>query len=199
MRRWIIVAAVASLALSGCSGTDAQLDTSEPWDLVWISDSLGAGVAQAWADRIEEAVGVEVRKHDHTTGNLSLAQAREWLTDVAAVREEVADAEIVVVYGNPLGSGIPLDTATCPQTSTLPRDPPEWYSPADFAPYGDVLRDIYDVIFELRYGRPTVIRAFDEFNGMLADWREAGIADECTATWEASSGAIRGESCSPGS
>jgi hypothetical protein len=76
-------------------------------------------------------------------------------------------------------------------TSTTPREPPNVYTSADFAPYGDVLRDIYDTVFELRAGNPTVIRAFDEFNGMLADWREAGIADECTATWEATAGALR--------
>jgi hypothetical protein len=93
----------------------------------------------------------------------------EWLSDQATLRDEATDAEIIVVYGNPFGFGIPPDTGTCSQTSTLPREPPNVYTSADFAPYGDVLRDIYDVIFELRCGQPTVIRAFDEFNGMLAN------------------------------
>jgi hypothetical protein len=65
------------------------------------------------------------------------------------------------------------------------------YTSADFAPCGDVLRDIYDVVFELRAGQPTVIRAFDAFNGMIADWREAGIEPECTALWESESEALR--------
>jgi hypothetical protein len=195
MRRWIVVSTVASLAamvvLSGCGGSDAQLDTSEPWDMVWISDSMGAGVAQPWADQIEESEGVEVRMHNHTTGLLSLVQVREWLTDDETLRDEFADAEIIVVYGNPLETGSPADAGTCVSTSTTPREPPNVYTSADFAPYGDVLRDIYDTVFELRAGNPTVIRAFDEFNGMLADWQEAGIADECTASWEAVAEALR--------
>jgi hypothetical protein len=183
---------VVVLLLAACGDSDAQLDMSEPWDLVWISDSMGAGVAQAWADRIEGSEGVEVRVHDHFQGNLSLVKVREWLSDEdAAIRDEVTDAEIIVAYGNPLGTGIPADTGTCVSTSTTPRDPPNVYTAADRAPYGDVLRDVYDVVFELRAGQPTVIRAFDEFNGMLADWREAGNADECTAAWEAGTGALR--------
>jgi hypothetical protein len=185
------IVAVLALVLTSCSGSDAQLDANEPWDLVWISDSMGAGVAQAWADRIEEAEGVDVRVHDHFQGNLSLVQARELLSDQAVLREEVAVAEIVVVYGNPLGAGIPSDAGTCVSTSTTPRDPPNVYTSADVAPYGDVLREIYDDVFELRSGQPTVIRAFDEFNGRLADWREAGIEDACTAYWEANAGALR--------
>ena len=195
MRRWFVVTTVAALTvalvLSGCGGTDAELDTDEPWDLVWISDSMGAGVAQGWADRIAEAEGVEVRVHNHTTGLLSLVEVRDWLDDRTALRDEVAAAEIIVAYGNPLGTGMPADVGTCVSTSTTPRDPPNVYSSADFAPYGDVLRDIYDVVFELRAGQPTVIRAFDEFNGRLADWHEAGIANECTAIWEAVAGALR--------
>ena len=33
------------LLLAACGDSDAQLDTSEPWDLVWISDSMGEQVA----------------------------------------------------------------------------------------------------------------------------------------------------------
>ena len=53
------------------------------------------------------------------------------------------------------------------------------------------MRDIYDEVFELRAGERTVVRAFDVFNGMLADWQNAGIEPECTATWESEAGALR--------
>ena len=46
-------------------------------------------------------------------------------------------------------------------------------------------------IFELRAGRPTVIRVLDQAAVGIADWREVGIEAECTATWEALSAAIR--------
>ena len=195
MRRPYSLPLVASLALvvlllASCADSDAQLDTSEPWDLVWISDSMGAGVAEAWADRIEEAEGVEVRVHNHAIGGMPLVQARDMLMEQAAIRDEVADAEIIVAYGSAQYAS-PEDTGTCHTPSSTPRDPPNVYTSADFAPYGDVLRDIYDIVFELRAGEPTVVRVFDIFNGMIADWREAGIEAECQATWDSESEALR--------
>jgi hypothetical protein len=194
MRRTMVVSTAAWLAavvvLSGCGSDDAQLDTSEPWDLVWITDSMGAGVADAWADRIEESEGVEVRVHNYAIGGMPLVEARDMLMEQAALRDEVADAEIIVAYGSAQYAS-PEDTGTCHKPSPTPRDPPNVYTSADFAPYSDALRDIYDIVFELRAGEPTVIRVFDIFNGMIADWREAGIEAECKATWASESEALR--------
>lgn len=189
-----LVASLTSvlLLLASCGGAGAQLNTSEPWDLVWISDSMGAGVAQRWADRIEETEGVEVRVHDRYKSEMSLVEVRDWLSDDgAAIRDEVAGAEIIVVFGNGSDSGPADYSGTCHVVSPTPRDPPNLYTPADFAPYGDALRDIYEVVFELRAGQPTVIRTFDVFAGMSVDWREAGIEAECTAFWESESEALR--------
>lgn len=177
------------------SGSDEQ------WDLVWISDSYGVAVAPAWAARIEESEGVEVRVHNYIIGALEVENTRLMVTEesVAAegrvttyegIRDELADAEIIVVYGNAAQTGTRLDMGTCARTGTDPRDPPERYTSADFAPYGDVYREIYDTIFELRSGQPTVIRTYDAFAAALADWREAGIEPECTAAWEAQADAI---------
>jgi hypothetical protein len=184
----MVVSTVASLAavvaLSGCGSDGAQLDTSEPWDMVFIADSFGFGVAEAWAERIEESEGVEVRVHNHVVDYLSLVQVRDWLTDNAELRTEVADAEIIFVFGNPRGANHD-DMETCVSTLKLRRDPPEHNTPADYAPLGDVLGDIFDVVFELRTGQPTVIRTADLFAAMIADWRKAEIEAECTAGWEA--------------
>jgi hypothetical protein len=184
---------VMVMLLAACGTSDAsRLDTSEPWDLVWFSDSGGWGVAEAWADLIEESQGVEVRVHDHAVGGLSAVSLRDMLSnDYSPIRDEVAGAEIVVVYGNPEGSGTTDDMGTCVSTSTARRDPPQRYGVADFAPYEEVLREIYDVIFELRDGRPTIIRAVDLYSPVIADWRAAGIAEECTAAWEIWSQSIR--------
>jgi len=158
------------------------------WDLVWISDSRGFGVAQLWADLIEEAEGVEVRVHDRATPRLSLVQVREWFTHDDEFRGEVADAEIIFVFGNPTGSG--PDEGCAPWTEPY-WQPPERATPADWASYGDVLRDILDVVVELRAGQPTVIRVADEWAAPIADWREAGVEAVCTAGWEAQAGVIR--------
>jgi len=67
------------------------------------------------------------------------------VSDDAGIREEVADAEIIVVYGNPSHTA-PDNTATCPSAWFEVRgDPPKRYTSAAFAPYGDVLRHIIDV------------------------------------------------------
>jgi len=174
--------------------------SGEPWDMVFISDSFGDRVAQAWADLIEEAEGVEVRVHDHATSNLSLVQVREWLTDDSSafdfppvsmdeLRGEVADAEIIFVYGNPLGAG--PDEEGCFPWPAQYSEPPERVTPADWAPYGDVLRDIFDVVFELRAGQPTVIRVADVWAAPIANWREQGVEAVCTAGSEAWAGVIR--------
>ena len=164
----------------------------EQWDLVWISDSIGEGVAEAWADRIEESEGVEVRVHNYVRGFLTVEEAQYMITNATGIREEVADAEIIVVYGNSANTPLPSDdmATSCVRAGTDPREPPKRYTSADFAPYGDVFRDIFDVVFELCSGQPTVIRTFDLFSGMIVDWREAGIEPECTAAWEAQADAI---------
>jgi hypothetical protein len=179
----------AVVVLSGCGSDDAQLDTSEPWDLVWITDSIGGGVADAWAERIEETEGVEVRVHNHIIGFLTIGNARQMISNDATIRDELADAEIIVVYGN-ASETAPNDVGTCARTGPDPREAPNVYTSADFAPYGDEFRAIFDVVFELRSGQPTVIRTFDYYSGMLVDWGEAGIEPECTTDWEAQAASI---------
>jgi hypothetical protein len=129
--------------------------------------------------------------HDHVIGGAPIEEFREMVGNDEGIRREVADAEIIVVYANPANTA-PPDTDVCvSELSTIDPDPPEFHTPADFVAYGDVFRDIFDVTFELRAGEPTVIRVFDQFAGYLVDWREAGIEAECTAVYEAASGAIR--------
>jgi len=186
-----VLVAVAALILSGCGNsggqlaTSTQLDTDEPWDLVWFSDSFGWGVAEAWADRIEEAEGVEVRVHERVVGGASI----ELVRGMVSAWPDVTEAEIIVVYGNPSTTG-PEDMSLCLPDSSR-GVPPQRHTAADFAVYGDMYRDIFDIIFELRSGQPTVIRTFVQFNGMLGAWRDAGIEAECTAGWEAYAQAIQ--------
>jgi hypothetical protein len=201
--------AVLMLVLAGCGGsggrvatsdqietnvpldTGVGLDKSEPWDLVLFADSFGQWIAQDWADLIEADLGVEVRVHDHFMGGLPIDLIPQMLSDLENLRREVGEAEIIVVYGNPMNTA-PPDAYMCTGSpATIDPDPPEFYTSADYAPYGDAFRDVFDEIFELRAGEPTVIRAFDQFAGRLVDWREADIEAECTAAWEAAAGAIR--------
>jgi ABC-type transport system substrate-binding protein len=91
---------------------------ADVWDLVYISDSSGWGVAAEYAARIEADLGVEVEVHDLWGGGLPALVILEalrgehalpsWLGgSVDDVRPVIAEAEVIVVYGNPEGSETP--------------------------------------------------------------------------------------------
>lgn len=163
------------------------MDTSEPWDLQFISDGLGTGVARAWAERIEQDMGVEVRVHDdaHLSEDDSAVGLLERLeAPDSRLVEQIVEAEIIAVFANPVGSGVGEDAWTCISTSAEPRDPPMLYSEEDFVAYGEDLRSIFTTVFELRDGAPTIVRAMDSFVPTLDEWRAAGVEAECMAIFE---------------
>lgn len=194
MRRSVVLlgAVLALVAFGGGCADEATLDTTGPWDLVWFSDSSGWFVADQWANRIEEDLGVEVRVHDHAEGGLSLVEVLDSLdgeddgshSRLPDLREEVANAEIVVVYGNPVDSGATTDIETCVSTDTTPRQGPTHYSEADWDPYREILDSIFETVVDLRGDQPTIVRAIDLYVPVIADWRDAGILNECTQAWE---------------
>jgi hypothetical protein len=166
---------------------------AEPWDLVFFSDSSLGDVPDRWAARIRERLGIEVRVHTWPEGPGStprdLLQALE---DRADVRDAIAGAELIGIETVPVGTepGYVL-AETCVPADPTPRDPPPVYSVADLTEYAGQLRSIFDRIFELRAGQPTIIRAMDIYTPVLDQWTAAGIESACTAGWEAHSGTIR--------
>lgn len=201
-----LVAAVSLALLGGLGGVAvAQQDEgepvgieSEPWDLVWFSDSLGFYVADLWAAYIEEEFGVVVRVHDHAVRSLRAVDVLDAIVEptgdfsrLGDMRSEVAEAEIILIFGNPSNSGTTDDMRIpCVTTSTEPRDPPTRYSDEDFEPYQDVLASTFERVFELVGERPVVVRTIDWPNGFVTDWPLAGVEEECTAAWEAWSDAV---------
>ena len=199
-----LVFILASSAACSDDGADSDVPFADGvWDLVWYSDSTGWEVAEQWASVIEDQFGVEVRVHDHAAGVLSAVEVLRSLGITPAgepvgddfgrlgdTRGEVADAEIVVVYGNPIDSGSTDDLEQCVTTSTAPRDPPTRYAPEDFAPYEDVLASIYAQVFDLVADRPVIVRAIDSYNPVIAPQQQAGVASECIEAWESWSAAV---------
>ena len=165
----------------------------EPWDLLYISDSGGWGVADVLAERAADDVGVEVRVFDHASGGLSAATALALMhsDQHPNLSDWVRDAEIIIVYGNPEGSGADLQIGTCVSTSTFEREPPAAQTAVDYQPYRDILDELYAEIWNLREGVPTVLRAVDLYNPVISAWEAAGIEAECTQQWELWSGVIR--------
>lgn len=181
----VFVAALGLMFGVASCGSDAEpFPAGEPVDLVYFSDSGGWGVAERYGRLASEALDREVRVHDHAIGGLSAVRVLDMVRNSLA--EEVAEAEIVVVYGNPEGSEVDFaqpDIGTCVSTSTAERQPPVVATEADWQPYRDVLDAIYAEIWSHREGQPTIIRAVDLYSPVIGDWRTAGIEAECTASW----------------
>ena len=183
-----------SLAQEGRVGLPAP---GEPWDLVFMTDSTGWGVGEAYVQHAEEALGVEVRFHDLRAGGLSAAWIEHLLKApqyAEPYADRVAEAEIIVVFGNPRLSGVELpqpDIETCVSTSSVDRPPPAPSEASDWTAYRETLGRVFDRIWELRGGRPTVVRAVDMYSPVLAAWNEAGILPECTREWGMMSDQIR--------
>jgi len=186
-------AAVASLAPTTTAGAAAPGDDAEVWDLLYIQDSHGFGVAELLGRRLEAELGVEVSVQDKAIGNLAAE------TVLQRIRGEspddwsnlVRDAEVIVFFGNPEGSGDTSDIRTCISGSTRHREPPVRYADEDWQPYRDLLDEVYAEIWKIRNGKPVVLRAVDFINPAISAWRQAGIEPECTAALEAMNRAIR--------
>jgi hypothetical protein len=165
-----------TLAAANDEGMPAR---GEPWDLVYMADSTGWGVAAASAERAQAALGVEVRVRDLTQGGLRM---REML-DIPPYAERLAEAEIIVVFGNPRTSGIELpepDIETCVSTSSYVRPPRAVSGAVDAAAYRETLGHAFDRIWALREGNPTVFRAADMYSPVLGPWEAGGVLAACT-------------------
>jgi hypothetical protein len=194
MRR--VIAGVALLALLaplvGCGGPATNELGSGPWDLVWFSDSSGWDVAPSWAELIEQDQGVEVEVVNNAIGMLHAVHLLELLQE-PKVQQQIRDAEILVFESGPQPD---LDHSaaamqTCANPSTTPREAPPPIAAEDWEPYRDALRDIYDLVFELRAGQPTIVRTYDLYGPQLATWRQAGVDAWCMDDLEGLSEAMR--------
>jgi hypothetical protein len=183
-----LVLTLAGLLFSACSSTP-DLDDLEEWDLVWVSDSSGWGVAEIYADYIEQDTGKTVVVHDLWVGGLSAEDFLDALNgEQSAYRnlnEAVAlipDAEVIVVYGNP-------------EKSKAEDNPWDWYclpgkefyvndcEPDVFDLYIQHLDEIFEKIFELRDGQPTILRAFDAYNPIIPNRVGQPGYEDCIWCW----------------
>ena len=173
----------------------------EPVDLLVLTDSSGWGMAERFGPLAAEALDREVRVHDWARGGEPITVILDWVQTILA--DKVAEAEIIVVYGYPGGLEYDLpepniltcfeavDAVVWPDEYTGDWTPGSKWEPTpvvptveDWRPYRDVLDQVYDEIWKLREGQPTIIRTYDVPHGFIAPWRELGIESECTANME---------------
>lgn len=206
------------LIIAGCGGGDSPETTAptptvteqadptdpfpagEPVDLLVLTDSSGIGLADRYAVLAAEALDREVRVTDLARGGMGIGEIL-WLVR-SNYADEVAEAEIIVVYGMPVYLDFKLpepnivdcfeaaDAILDPDYSGPPWTPGTKWEPTpvvatveDWQPLRVVLDQVYDEIWALRAGQPTIIRTYDTPNGYIAPWTELGIESECTANW----------------
>lgn len=194
------VALAASSAFAGTSGGRVPSAFGSPMDLVWISDSTGWGVAPFYARRIRSDLGRSVHVQDRWEPSLSALTILERLRSprhpwLRLIRE----AEVIVVSGNPIG--LPIKNVTrnaCVSEGPTVRRPLP-LGPGQWAAYVRTLTAIYARIFEIRGGRPVILRTQNWYVPVLyqgavlppgKSWQEAGVIAVCTRFWESLSAAL---------
>lgn len=185
-----IEAVVEPTATATPSPTFPPLNDLEEWDLVWVSDSSGWGVAQVFGDMVAEDTGKTVNVHDLWEGGFAAGEMLEILQGdytgpdykFQKLPETIAEAEIIVFYGNPERSENPDRPG---DWSCIPSGP--WYvtdcDPEIFTVYKEHVKEIFRLILEAREGQPTIIRTYDAYNPLINQFRDAGVYEECKACW----------------
>jgi len=183
---------VLSLAFSACQSVPdvTPLEDLDEWDLVWVTDSSGWGVAPIYGEMVEADTGKTVNVGDYWEGGFAAGEMLEILqgnysgSDMKfqLLPERIAEAEIVVFYGNPRWSVYephPGDWECVP--------PGPWYvndcDPEIFTLYKEHVKEVFQLILELRDGQPTIIRAYDAYNPLINQFKEEGVYEECKQCW----------------
>jgi hypothetical protein len=199
----IFVVACVIACILGCCRPN-PLDVLDEWDLVFISDSTGWGVAEILAQNIERDTGKTVRVHDYAVGGLPAlrvlkalrsdpesASSAESKTNLKTFQSAVAEAEMIVFFANPRGDssegGVQGGMEYCFKGEQAPDD----CTPELYEPYTKNLILVYEEIFALRNGRPTIIRAYDLYNPLISTHRENNIESECTECFETFNRAVQ--------
>ena len=203
MRSLKRVAVLALLVLGIVVGAivtapDRPAAAGKPVDLVWISDSSGWGVARFYARQISRNLKVTVRVHDEWMGGLAAASVLQLLrTPSSPWVGLIRNAEVIVVYGNPVGLEI-VKGGDCVSSTK----PPLYVGPKAWPKYIAALKAIYKRIFEIRKGVPVIMRTYTMYVPVIShapdasvappvSWDQAGITDVCTKKFESYSWAIR--------
>ena len=185
--------------MAACSKRNPLYELEE-WDLVYISDSTGWGVAQRFAKNIERDTGKTVRVHNYAISSLPALRVLNALqsdpealtrTGFKTFHADTSEAEVIVFFGNPRGDtsegGVTGGMEACIGGAKAPDD----CTPELYEPYIENLKAIYEGMLALRNGKPTIIRAVDFYNPIISRHRARSIEVEWTQCWEIFNSAVR--------
>jgi len=175
----------SSTAVHGATESGRAMPTSQAWDLVWISDSTGWGVAPFYGRQIKQARNVPVRVHDEWGDGLEAQTIlRRLKTPSDPWVSLIRDAEVIVVLGNPIGLEALEGGGNCGNILT----PPRIVGPRAWPKYIAGMKAIYKRIFEIRRGKPVILRTYTYYVSWLSSW--AGMTKACVKRWESLAWAI---------
>jgi len=198
----IFLIIIISVFITGCTNSN-KLNQLEKWDLVYISDSTGWGVAKKYAENIKRDTGKTVHVKDYAIGALSAIEVLYALHGdsgqmnirerLQSLRSDVAEAEVIVLFVNPRGEpskgGVQGGMEKCLDYRS--GNPPDSCTIQMYQPYTENLKSIYKEIFSLRNGQPTIIRATDIYNPVISEHRKRSMEIECTQCQEIFNTAVR--------
>jgi hypothetical protein len=195
---WMAISLIALFELAvGCTNT-ANLPTGKDaeWTVVIIGDSSMWEHGVAIASQIQKDLGVKVVLEDFALPALRASSVREVLETgkssnmrLEARPDAVGEAEVVVMFTNPLGSvnqTAPLDMEGC-FSGVAPGN----CSMDTMNVYISDLQSIWGKIIELRKGQATILIATDIYNPLVNYWNKAGIHNSCDICWSHMSAANR--------
>jgi lysophospholipase L1-like esterase len=185
-----VLAAAVALGSGSESASSQGTAAGKPYNVVWISDSTGWGVASVYARRIRQDLHVKVRVHDEWVGGLP---AKEILSRLRTQSDPwislIRDAEVIVILGSPAGLEV-VKGGDC----VTDNKPPAQVGPQAWPKYIAALKGIYKRIFDIRKGAPVILRTYTYYVPVLfhapadfpgvTSWDEAGILDVCTKKFE---------------
>lgn len=220
---WVAVLLIFIVLLTSC-----QPKTSKPfpdlkeWDLLIISDSTNWGVGQYYAKLIEADMNVKVNLHDCWVGGLSIGAVLHALQSGGTLYPHegdqscykplpdlVKEAEVMVLYGNPVDSGppdgswnIPENASVCvwggyegknllPGFETYKENMLKSCAPEKSTYYKADLGAVIDEIDKIREGRPLILRMTTFYIAWHPSWLKNGLDEVCTTCIGSSSEPIR--------
>ena len=215
---------IALVILTACKPSKPFPDLKE-WDLLIISDSSNYGVGPYYAKLIEADMNVKVNLHDCFVGGMSIGSALQALQSGKSLYPElgscqtswsdqawsdlIKDAEVMVLFGNPLDSyppdgswNIPEDPMSCvmegyagwylyPGFETYKDNMLKACAPETFATYKAHLGAFLDEIDKIREGRPLILRMTDIYIPLHSNWLKNEVDEVCTTCFGYISEAIR--------
>lgn len=182
-----------ALVLTACGSTPefTPLEELEEWDMLWISDSSGWDVADVYAEMVAEDTGKTINVNDKWVGGLPAGDIYLALTDqydgpsmtLENMPEYVAEAELIVFYGNPTGSINPESPGDWDCIATTGAYV-NYCDPEIFSIYIEHIETIYQRMLELRGNQPTIIRAFDAYYPLINQRKADGDSYQaCKTCW----------------